>query len=69
MEDEPVRPRLDVGEVADTPVVVGLAFGDQLVAPEELHTDAVGGHASAGVEHMRRDHACIFPLVAVAQAP
>ena len=31
MEDEPVRARLDVSEVVDAPVVVGLPVGDQLL--------------------------------------
>jgi hypothetical protein len=45
-------PGSDICEFADPPVVVGLPVGDELVAAEELHTNAVGGHASASVEHM-----------------
>ena len=50
MEDESVGPRRDVRQLADPPVVVGLAFGDQVVATEELHAHTRGRNASFGVE-------------------
>jgi hypothetical protein len=50
VEDEAVRARLDVGEVADASVVVGLPVRDELIAAEELDEDACGRDASPGVE-------------------
>ena len=45
MEDEPVRPGRDIGELPDAPVAVGLARGDELVAPEELDEHPCRGPA------------------------
>ena len=70
MEDEPVGARLDVGELADPPVVVGLAVRRRARRR---------GRAGRGRRRPARRSpvsrtwveitACIFSLAAVAQAP
>src|SRR5437588_2076088 len=56
MEDEPVRPGGDVGELPDAPVAVRLAGGDELVAAEELDEHACRGPAIRRVEDVGGEH-------------
>src|SRR5207302_8433331 len=60
VEDEAIGAGGGVGELADPAVVVGLAFGNQLVAAEELDAHAARRLALARVEDVRRDHVRTF---------